>query len=512
MRRHIGLISVLITLFLLMGAFVMHASLFKDWLVDDAGISLAYARNFANGDGLVSQPGVKPVEGFSNPLWVFILSSLGALGFNLPLVVKPLSISLTLISIALLFFASRMLLHSSSLASLVTGLLVVQPAFVIWSVSGLENPLYILLILLLFIVSLQTLSKRIAVLAGCLAAAIAITRPEGILYAIAFPVLHRRLVKAYLAPLLLLLSGFLAFRFIYFGDLLPNTYYMKMQGGFLSWNWLLEQIYKSYDLADAFWGGARVIVFIGLASSVVYLARAHGIYRNHWIVFLFVAISLISFYFLPSDWMGEYRLASPIFPFVYLLIAMILLDVFLISKVRHRDANLILGGILGAWLLVGAVAVYLPRSRQFSQEPTVSFWGVSADFKRFEVYSESLDLTQVSVLLPDVGGPLYDFHLRVYDLAGLTDSTIARTINKNQEAFYDYVFDMIRPTFIHLHGKWTYLANLEADPRFRRDYLPINEYEDRYVKSHHNMILFSGDFVRRDVLQDPRDIDLLREE
>jgi len=490
----------------------MHASLFEDWLIDDAGISLAYARNLANGDGLVSQPGVKPVEGFSNPLWVFMLSFIGALGFNLPSVVKLLSISLTLVSIALLFFIGRHVLRSSILASLVTGMLVVQPAFVIWSVSGLENPVYVLLILLLFIVSLQAPSKRNAMLAGCLAAAIAITRPEGILYAIVYPALHRRMVKSYLAPLLLLLSGFLAFRLIYFGDLLPNTYYMKMQGGFLSWEWLLEQIYKSYDLAGAFWGDARIIVFIVLAISVVYLVRMHAIHRNHWTVFLFVLIPLTSFYLLPADWMGEYRLASPIFPFVYLLLAMILLDVFLIRKISHRNAKLILGGILGVWLLVGAVAYYLPRSRQFSQEPTVSFWGVSADFKRFEDYAESLDLTQASVLLPDVGGPLYDSHLRVYDLAGLTDSTIARTINKNQNAFYDYVFGMVRPTFIHVHGKWTYLANLEADPRFRGDYLPINEYEDQYVKNHHDMILFSGDFVRRDVLQDPREIDLLREE
>jgi hypothetical protein len=171
-----------------------------------------------------------------------------------------------------------------------------------------------------------------------------------------------------------------------------------------------------------------------------------------------------------------------------------------------------LGGIFGLWLLVGVVVIYLPRARQFSQKPTVSFWGVSADFERFEVFAELLDLPQASVLLPDVGGPLYYSHLRVYDLAGLTDATIARTINKNQAEFYDYVFDMIRPTFIHLHGKWTYLANLEADPRFREDYLPIDEYEDQYVKSHHDMILFSGDFIRRDVLQDSSMIELLRGE
>jgi len=43
------------------------------WVMDDAGVSFAYARNLAGGHGLVSQPGRVPVEGFSNFLWVLVL-------------------------------------------------------------------------------------------------------------------------------------------------------------------------------------------------------------------------------------------------------------------------------------------------------------------------------------------------------------------------------------------------------------------------------------------------------
>ena len=54
--------------------FACHASLLSGWLIDDAGITLAYARNLAVGHGLVSQPGAQPLEGFSNPLWTLLLA------------------------------------------------------------------------------------------------------------------------------------------------------------------------------------------------------------------------------------------------------------------------------------------------------------------------------------------------------------------------------------------------------------------------------------------------------
>lgn len=45
----------------------------QPFYIEDAGISFAYARNLAQGDGLVSYPGGERVEGYSNALWVFLL-------------------------------------------------------------------------------------------------------------------------------------------------------------------------------------------------------------------------------------------------------------------------------------------------------------------------------------------------------------------------------------------------------------------------------------------------------
>jgi len=46
----------------------------SEWLIDDAGISFVYSRNLAAGYGLVTQPGVLPVEGYSNFLWVLVMA------------------------------------------------------------------------------------------------------------------------------------------------------------------------------------------------------------------------------------------------------------------------------------------------------------------------------------------------------------------------------------------------------------------------------------------------------
>ena len=47
-----------------------------DWYVEDAAISFAYARHLAHGDGLVAFVGGERIEGYSNPLWVLLLTPL----------------------------------------------------------------------------------------------------------------------------------------------------------------------------------------------------------------------------------------------------------------------------------------------------------------------------------------------------------------------------------------------------------------------------------------------------
>ena len=58
----------------LVAAAVYHQFQLWNWFIEDAAISFSYARNLADGGGLVTSVGHERVEGYSNPSWVFLLA------------------------------------------------------------------------------------------------------------------------------------------------------------------------------------------------------------------------------------------------------------------------------------------------------------------------------------------------------------------------------------------------------------------------------------------------------
>ncbi len=62
------------------GATALHAVAYGRWIVDDAGITFAYARSVTSGAGPVLQSGAPLVEGYSNPAWLAVLAIGRALG------------------------------------------------------------------------------------------------------------------------------------------------------------------------------------------------------------------------------------------------------------------------------------------------------------------------------------------------------------------------------------------------------------------------------------------------
>src|SRR5262245_17424916 len=95
------------------------------------------------------------------------------------------------------------------------------------------------------------------------------------------------------------------------------------------------------------------------------------------------------------------------------------------------------------------------RSEQFAAQPATSLALVAEYFgDRYNQVAEALGLDSASLLTVNQGGTLLASRLKVFDLGGLCDRTIARTIGRDQQAFYDYVFEQIRPTFIEVHTGW----------------------------------------------------------
>ncbi len=502
--------------------FLLHAALFTNWIVDDAGISFAYARNLATGHGLVSQPRLPPVEGYSNPLWVFLTALLYRLHlFTIPATPKLVSWFLVLISFAILGrLATRPWAAAAALA-----LLALNTSFVVWTTSGLENPLYVLLLCLLaywsfdLVTATQFVPWRAARL-GLLATAIAVTRPEGALYLAAFPAIllvsrayrqYRRtapLARALLvygAVFAVCFGAFLWFRWSYFGDLLPNTYYAKGSAFLPPRIHVLEPPPPlPLRLLDVLrgaggWGAVAAAAWTLLATGYLLRGRRFGVERA--VVGLMAAATLLAYLLLPQDWMEEYRFATPFYTFFTLYAVLVTAD--LLDGLRMEGRTRIGVAIaLAALALLGSGFAFAGRSAKFARDPTVDFDGVKEWIsQRFDWYAEALGVQNGSVLVPDLGATLYYSHLRVYDLGMLCDKTIARTLNRDEAAFHDYIFNVAKPTFLHAHGSWSYYAAFDDDPRFRRDYTPIGErIESWRPEGWKGAKPMSGDYVRKDAV------------
>ena len=90
-RKKIFAVGLFLTLVLL-GA---HAREYA-FLTDDAFISFRYARNLAEGNGLVFNPGLERVEGYTNFLWVLILAGFDWMGLAPEHIANVLTLLFTL--------------------------------------------------------------------------------------------------------------------------------------------------------------------------------------------------------------------------------------------------------------------------------------------------------------------------------------------------------------------------------------------------------------------------------
>lgn len=510
--------------------FLFHSLLFYDWIVDDAGITFSYSRNLSNGDGLVSQPGSMPVEGFSNFTWVLILAPLFLFYINDPqVIIKIISNLLILATFITLYVTFNKIGKRKKTVAFITLLLLsVNTSFVVWTTSGLENPLYVLLISLLFYFFIVFCREEtgttiyLPCIIGIIVSLIAMTRPEGILFVSTFPVLllvvlffyegqMKRTVYnllIYFIPIIFLYGGFVYFRYLYFHDIHPNTYYAKGGPDFENLKSLL--LIKSEILIKAgevFTGGIPrigTILFLGLIGVTGYQIGLRKMQKEIIVLLIFLAVSLVCFLLLPNDWMGEFRFATPFFVFFYGSLIIF----------ADRLINIWSGGILRKSLIVLLVAMFVGislvpfvgRTTEFKNSPTISFKEVSEKARLFNDFASEFEISEASVLSPDIGGLLFYSELKVIDLAGLTDKKIAESFGRsrreenNSPGFYEYIFETVKPSFIYIHSDWSYAADFDSDLRFRRDYVGALEYLDEKIEKNTGLKMYSGIYIRKELI------------
>jgi hypothetical protein len=209
-------------------------------LVDDAYIAFRYAANFADGLGLVWNPG-EPVEGYTDPLWVVLLSPFARVGLDL---VRPGVLLSFVFGAACIVFVTRLARRipgAGVLAVLLPGLLLAtNPSFDHAASSAMETTLFAFLVLLAIHLLIRSREQAgsSAGAAACLCAAY-LTRPEGALVAAVAlsvealaksePVRDRiRALWPIAAAVALVVAAHVGARLAYYGYPLPNTYYAKV--------------------------------------------------------------------------------------------------------------------------------------------------------------------------------------------------------------------------------------------------------------------------------------------
>lgn len=247
------------------------------WVGEDAFISFRYIDNFVNGCGLVFNEGER-VEGFTHPLWIFLLSFFRLFGFSLRPTAIFLGFFLSLISIAILLFIDN---KKTSFLPIGVILLVTNSAFRDFATSGFETSLTYLLIILIAIIVKHNSFDRKYVLASILLSLLVLNRPETILILgylfllhiiknvqylkkklITFKVFLRRIIY-FITPMILILGGYQVFRMGYYASILPNTFYAK-KGGTLY-----------------------------LTQGINYLTDFLTSYGFHWVIFFFIVLLII---------------------------------------------------------------------------------------------------------------------------------------------------------------------------------------------------------------------------
>ena len=214
-------------------------------LFDDAMISMRYAQNLAAGKGLTWNVGLPPVEGFTNPSWTLWMAFVQLIGVSPPAAGLWVSLSSAGLvfgsAFAIRALARQMYPEDRPLTVLAFWATATYYPLVFWSLRGMEVGLATLLLSIAVLLSLHLQTRferrRLALLAGVLCLAV-LTRlellaPAGLIAAfLALRIPHQRRAIGWglAAPLLGTIAGATALRFAYFGEWLPNTYYLKLGG------------------------------------------------------------------------------------------------------------------------------------------------------------------------------------------------------------------------------------------------------------------------------------------
>jgi len=432
-----------------------------NWVVDDAFISFRYARHLAEGHGLRFNVGeAPPVEGYSNFLWVLLLTPVEALGWPTPQVSCLLSVACGLVLIWRVtgFLHMRMGL---ALAPLIFSALFLTtlPPLAVWATSGLAMVPSALLVFMMFEFVLADPRDPRGLAGGIAAALLILLRVDGMIWAagiigLAGLAAVQRQDRSAIKPLAICvaiaattLAALTIFRLAYFGWPLPNTVYAKAELSAMT----LERGVKYLLRLPLEFPHLALILTAGAVMDVR-SDRVRGPGRRA----LLIALGGFGYAVLAGgDWMPMCRLLVPALPLVAVVFAMVLaslssrrvmtvgcgLAAAVLSLLPAYNVHVVPSGVRKSLHFRQPVYVFCSEYERWVRQRRVTAEGTEVGLALRQHTRPSEGLISVAI-----GARAYYSHLVIYDRAGLVNAEVAhrRPPRRRTPAGHDKV---VRPAY-----------------------------------------------------------------
>ena len=474
----IAFIFVLLAYLIYAGVYIYKTSFVDDGeryflLFDDAMISMRYARNLVNGDGLVFNPGGERVEGFTNPLWVVFMAF-----FHLfPIPAAKISLAIQ-ISGALLLALNLLVVQkigeelsgNSWIALLGTALTAFYYPLNVWGLYGMEVSALVLLVGWAALLTLRAFRSGEFSVAPYLILGIGtFVRVDMVVpyvVVLAFlattdPLHRSKHLRWGLGILAASLGMQTLLRFWYYGDLLPNTYHLKLAG-----IPLLVRVGHGLLVFFKFAWNFNWALFLG--GFLIFLFR-----RDRFVTLLaalFLAQIAYSIYVGGDAWEdkgGANRYIATAIPMFFILFVLsfdrvkeALLQAIKGRQITQRALNLglaafVLGSMLNfnALLDTRSLTKWALRSQPLFVAGNIEYTHISLALQKFTTENASIAVVTAGVIP-------YLTDLYTVDLLGKNDAVIAHLPSRTATGL------SLLADFRPGHSKWDYdysIGQLQPD-------------------------------------------------
>lgn len=433
-------------------------------LFDDAMISMCYAKNFAAGSGLVWYEGAPKVQGFTNLLWVMLM----AVPHLLKIAAAKTSLFIQLAGAAsvagaayFVYRTAREISGSKTAALWAAALVCANLSLNTWALLGTESGAVAMLFTAAAYYGVRNLKTGtfspvpyiLFFIATLLRVDSAVVCGGYVIFMFLYDGQNRKKHLIWAATAALVpAAGLSLFSWLYFGDPMPNTYYLKMQGYPFFWR-VARGLWSLAGMAARSAFLPFIIPFLGL---LIIKKKEFSL-----LLWLFCAQALYSVYVGGDAWhdgIGSNRFISQAMP---LLLAGLSLTVFEFGSRAGKYKNiaaaatLLLCGVLfnaynGAGSLRQSLLLDLPLHAQKGKEMIEA-----------AATLESVTKEGALVGVTWAGTVPYFAHRRFLDFLGKNDWHIARQPMQAPPAEAPLLFKI----------KYFYPGHLKCDPHYALEWL-----------------------------------------